>query len=157
MGEARLATTPQFVKPPNDKSFEALVYRSGIDLPGDLDDAMSVLVAESVSFEVEYRCFVRDGDVVTISPYLRFGRLAEKDADPGTSEERSEAIDFARRLLTDPATPAVGDAVVLDVGRISGRGWAVVELNAAWGAGLYLCDAAEALETIRRSMKPIGV
>lgn len=149
---ARLATSPRFVKPPNDKSFEARVYSTGAELPDDVDEASTVLVAEPVAFEVEYRCFVRDGAVVTLSPYLRHGRLAEFDRDLGPIEERTAALAFAEALLSDPSVPSVGDAIVLDVGRIADRGWAAVELNAAWGAGLYLCDAAEAIETIRRSM-----
>ncbi|MEP0802688.1 hypothetical protein NDI37_21395 [Funiculus sociatus GB2-A5] len=37
----------------------------------------------------------------------------------------------------------------MDVGVIQGRGWAVVEQNAAWGAGLYGCDPIEVLEVLR--------
>ncbi|MBD1904208.1 MULTISPECIES: ATP-grasp domain-containing protein [Cyanophyceae] len=40
-------------------------------------------------------------------------------------------------------------ATVIDVGVIQGRGWAVVEQNAAWGAGLYGCDPIEVLEVLR--------
>ncbi|MBV6626222.1 MAG: ATP-grasp domain-containing protein [Rivularia sp. (in: Bacteria)] len=34
----------------------------------------------------------------------------------------------------------IPSATVIDVGVIKGRGWAVVEQNAAWGAGLYGCN-----------------
>ncbi|WP_369334897.1 hypothetical protein [Tahibacter harae] len=40
------------------------------------------------------------------------------------------------RLLADERVD-LPEAVVVDVGRIQGRGWACVELNAAWGAGLF--------------------
>jgi hypothetical protein len=39
-------------------------------------------------------------------------------------------------------------AVVVDVGLIDGRGWAVIEFNAAWGAGLNGCDPDKVLPAI---------
>lgn len=41
--------------------------------------------------------------------------------------------------------------VVLDVGVIEGRGWAVVEANAAWGSGIYGCDPAAILPVLARA------
>jgi hypothetical protein len=38
--------------------------------------------------------------------------------------------------------------VVVDIGRISGRGWAVVEANAAWGSGIYGCNPAMVLPVL---------
>jgi hypothetical protein len=38
--------------------------------------------------------------------------------------------------------------VVVDVGLIAGRGWAVIEFNAAWGAGLNGCDPEKVLPAI---------
>jgi hypothetical protein len=40
----------------------------------------------------------------------------------------------------------------LDVGIIAGRGWATIEANPAFGAGIYGCDAAKVLETIAGCM-----
>jgi hypothetical protein len=45
-------------------------------------------------------------------------------------------------------------AVVLDVGLIAGKGWAVVEANAAWGSGIYGCDPAAVLPVLRRASIP---
>ncbi len=42
-------------------------------------------------------------------------------------------------------------AVVLDVGRIEGRGWAVVELKPAWSSGLDACDPAGVLRVLQRA------
>jgi hypothetical protein len=42
----------------------------------------------------------------------------------------------------------------MDVGVIRGRNWAVIELNAAWGAGLYGCDPAVVLEVLRHAAVP---
>ena len=50
-----------------------------------------------------------------------------------------------------PVDESLPRACVIDVGYIEGRGWACVEQNAAWGAGLYACDAERALEVIRHA------
>ncbi|MCC6739503.1 MAG: ATP-grasp domain-containing protein, partial [Planctomycetia bacterium] len=61
---------------------------------------------------------------------------------------------FASSILADPAVE-VPRAAALDVGRIRGRGWAVVELNSAWAAGLYGCDPEAVLEVLRHASGPI--
>ncbi|HNB74240.1 MAG TPA: hypothetical protein PLS70_24185 [Acidobacteriota bacterium] len=38
--------------------------------------------------------------------------------------------------------------MVIDVGVISGKGWAVVEANAAFGSGIYGCDPAQVLPVL---------
>lgn len=38
--------------------------------------------------------------------------------------------------------------LVVDVGSIEGRGWAVVEANPAWGSGVCSCDVAGVLRTL---------
>jgi hypothetical protein len=45
LGSARAHPQPAFVKPPNDKSFPAAVYR-GNELPAEFPDDMPVLIAE---------------------------------------------------------------------------------------------------------------
>ncbi len=45
-------------------------------------------------------------------------------------------------------------AVVVDVGLIAGRGWAVIEFNAAWGAGLNGCDPEKVLPAILAASAP---
>ena len=56
---ARARREPAFVKPPNDKSFPARVY-TGSQLPDGYDESSPVLVAEVVTWEKEFRCFVLD-------------------------------------------------------------------------------------------------
>jgi len=65
------------------------------------------------------------------------------------------ALGFVESLLADPAVrlPA---AVVVDVGHIAGRGWAVVEANAAWGSGIYGCDAVRILPVLARASRPFN-
>jgi hypothetical protein len=38
---------------------------------------------------------------------------------------------------------------------IAGRGWAVVEQNSAWGAGIYGCDPEKVLAVLRHAAVPL--
>jgi hypothetical protein len=152
LGEVRGLSAPAFIKPPNDKSFPAAVYDPR-ELPADFPDEMPVLVSEVVVWEKEFRCFVLDRQVRTFSLYLRDGVLQKEAGYESTEAEDAELREFVGRLLADPRV-SLPRAVVLDTGTIRGRGWAVVELNSAWGAGLYGCDPAEVLEVIRHAAKP---
>ncbi len=155
LAEARRLTEPSFVKPADDKCFRAGVFASGDELPVEavLPGSTPVLVAEPVEWEIEFRCFVLEGRVVAHSAYLRRGNLnrAEDGSWPATNEEVEVALAFAAEVLSDVAVPP---GVVLDVGVIEGRGWAVVEANAAWGSGIYGCDPSAMLPVIARSCCP---
>lgn len=151
---ARERSEPAFVKPPNDKSFPARVY-TGLELPDGYDEDAPVLVAEVVAWEVEYRCFVLDREPLARSVYLRDGVLQRENGFAAPAAELAAAEAFARTVLVDPRVE-LPRAAVLDVGVIAGRGWAVVEQNAAWGAGIYGCDPAAVLEVIRHATVPAG-
>lgn len=147
LGQARRLTDPAFVKPPNDKSFPAGVY-SGAELPAEYDDDTPVLVAEVVAWEKEFRCFVLDREVRTLSVYLRDGQL-QRDRDfTQTKAEEAEVRGFVETVLAD-ARVDLPRTAVLDVGVIAARGWAVVEQNAAWGSGIYGCDPEQVLDVLR--------
>ncbi len=150
LGEARQSVRPVFVKPPNDKSFAAKVYQSGGDLPDAFDDNRTVLISEPVRWQDEFRCFCLDGHVAAISPYLRSGQLAKESGYNATSSELADATTFAETVLAASRefTPR---SVVIDVGTIEGRGWSVVEANAAWGSGIYGCDPDAVLDVIRHA------
>ncbi len=57
-------------------------------------------------------------------------------------------------LLDDPRV-VLPRAAVINVGVIAERGWAVVELNAAWGAGLYGCDPERVLDVVQHATEPL--
>ena len=159
LGEARKTNTPAFIKPVADKCFAAKVYAAGAELPpaSDVDDSELVLLSEPVKWQVEFRAFVMNRRVSALSPYLRDGQLAER-ADGTWSADAGEieaARAFCRTLLAHDRLP-VPPAFVLDVGMIEGRGWAVVEANAAWGSGLYGCDPEQVLYVVSRSCVPRG-
>lgn len=150
--EARMLTEPAFIKPPNDKSFPAKVYR-GSELPDGYDEDSPVLVAEIVRWEVEFRCFVLNRKVETMSIYLRDGELQREDGFAASSIELAEAEKFVECVLRDTRVE-LSRAAVLDVGIINGRGWAVVEQNAPWGSGIYGCDPHRVLEVLRHASIP---
>jgi hypothetical protein len=157
LAAAREYPQPVFVKPADDKCFTARVYANGAELPDTavLPDETPVLISQIVTWQVEYRCFVADRAVVTCSPYWRDGALAQAEDGtwPTPPGERDAALAFAHSLLADPAV-AVPPAFVLDVGLIADRGWAVVEANSAWGAGIYGSDPALVLQVLRRAVVP---
>jgi hypothetical protein len=151
---AREQKKQTFIKPADDKCFAAKIYPSGADLPSEkvLPGPIPVLMSEPVCWDTEYRCFVLEGQVVSLSVYSRKGELAELDDGswPASAAELDAARDFCRSVLQDNRVkfPPAG---VLDVGVIEGRGWAVVEANACWGSGIYGCDPHGVLETLSRA------
>jgi ATP-grasp domain, R2K clade family 2 len=153
LGACREIVEPTFIKPPNDKSFPAKIY-TGAELPHEYDEDSPVLVAEVVVWEKEFRCFILDRQIRTISVYLRNGEL-QRDRDfAATEAELREVESFAQQILADVRIDLPRTAV-LDVGVIAERGWAVVEQNAAWGSGIYGCDPVEVLGVLRHAAIPI--
>lgn len=143
-----------FMKPADDKCFVAQVYESGNELPdsGVLPDTTPVLVSEPVNWSMEFRCFVFENQLATLSPYLRDGELCQANDGswPATDDELKQATEFIGRVLADDRVD-LPPAVVVDVGIIADAGWAVLESNAAWGSGIYGCDPARVLNVIRRA------
>ncbi|MFI6868513.1 ATP-grasp domain-containing protein [Nocardia sp. NPDC050406] len=156
LGAARDCATPVFVKPADGrKGFEGAVYDRGAGLPPaeTCPDDTAVLIAEPVRWDVEFRCFVREGEVLTMSPYWRAGELAmaEDGSWPASETELAAAHAYAKTVVAEVPLPP---AVVLDIGVIEERGWAVVEANSAWGAGVYGCDPDRVLEVLARACVP---
>lgn len=150
----RASTVAAFIKPPNDKSFPANVY-TGAELPHGYDEDMPVLVSAIVRWLCEFRCFVLDRELRTYSLYSRDGELARDSGFASTPDEDAGLREFVDRLLAD-ARVDLPRACVIDAGIIEGTGWACVEQNAAWGAGLYACDPDAVLEVLRHAGKRIA-
>lgn len=146
---ARALAEPAFVKPAKDKSFPPGVY-TGAQLPEGYEEDSPVLVAEVVAWEKEFRCFVLDRQPRALSVYVRSGELQREQGFSASDAELADSESFVRAVLAD-ARVDVPRATVLDVGVIAGRGWAVVEQNAAWGSGIYGCDPVAVLEVLRHA------
>jgi len=158
LAEARKITTRAFVKPADEKCFDARVYWSGAELPhlGVLPGDMPVLVQAIVEWKLEFRCFVLDQKVLTLSPYWRDGQSAKTGDGTwiATSEEVEAAKRFCESVLVDNSVE-IPDAIVVDVGIMADFGWAVIESNAAFSSGIYGCDAEQVLAVLRRAAHPI--
>lgn len=143
LGDVGALDYPAFIKPLVPKLFKAAVYRSHADLLAEcrgLDGGTGVLVSDIVTFESEVRIFILHGQVLDLAVYEGHAM-------------QDEARAFAEQVSQQECLPA---ACVLDVGWIAGRGWAVIEANAAWGAGLNGCDAAKVLPAIAAASRPLA-
>lgn len=112
-----------------------------------------MLIAEVVTWEKEFRCFILNRKLQTFSVYLRHGELQREQSFTHSLREAQELVDFLERFLADPRV-ILPMAAVVDVGVIAGRGWAVVEQNAAWGSGIYGCEPTQVLEVLRYAVIP---
>jgi hypothetical protein len=158
LAAARAIPSRAFIKPADEKCFDAKVYSSGAELPpvGALPEDLPVLVQDVVEWTIEFRCFVLDRKVVAVSPYWRAGKLA-KDSNgfwPATANELVEARSFCEAVLADESV-TIPEAIVIDVGMIANRVWAVIESNAAFASGLYGCDAEKVLPLLLKACKKI--
>lgn len=150
--EARTIKKTAFIKPAAEKTFDAAVYNSGAGLPSAdyFDDDTPTLISDVVEWEIEYRCFVAERQLQTMSPYLRNGKLM-KNANgewENQAPEDEDAIAFLKIVLENDGIP-LPPGIVLDIGKIRGRGWAVVEANPAWGSGIYGNDPVKVLNTLQ--------
>jgi len=152
LAEARCETAMKFIKPADEKCFDARVYSSGAALPppGALPDDLPVLVQEVVDWQSEFRCFVLDRTVVATSSYWRDGEITRSEEGWLSSDPNlEEATRFCERFVGERDVE-VATAVVVDVGIIRDRGWAVLEANAAFSSGIYGCDPVQVLRVLRR-------
>lgn len=135
LGEASSFSYPVFIKPLMPKQFRGAVYSNFDVLMAEcrgLAATTAIMMSDTVTFICEVRCFILDGRVLDAATYEGDGNA-------------SEALTFVAALLQNVSLPR---AFVLDVGLIADRGWAVIEFNAAWGAGLNGCSAELVLPAI---------
>lgn len=154
-----------FIKPANDKVFDAGIFERGSHVPyRHLDPETPVLVSDVVDFESEIRCYILDRKMLTAGIYA--GKNADSICNDGLSTAREKVIyesgcawieDFLGDLDVD-----MPSAVVVDIGFIEGEGWAIVEANQGYCSGIYMggyatamaspgTDPKEALRVIERA------
>lgn len=149
LGEVRSLEQPKFIKPADGKLFEARVYPNGDELPAPeiQSDNTPVLTSEPIEWEIEFRFFITQRAVSTYSPYLINGELIHDFDNFDRKIDAEFALSFCNMILGD-TTIALPPAFVLDVGKIKGRGWAVIEANPAWASGLYNSDPGKVLSLL---------
>lgn len=133
--EALSGTFPRFVKPVVPKQFTAAIYHDPEALQRECDGLESdveVVLSSIVNFQAEARSFVLNGAVLDTSIYEGIAPLAGARA-------------FTKEFCLEVPLPLT---CVIDAGFIEGTGWAFVEANASWGAGLNGCDAERVLPAI---------
>lgn len=158
LAEAKKIRERKFIKPADDKCFEAKVYEAGeFKAPEVIPEDYPVLVSDVVEFDLEYRTFVLHGYPVAWSNYVCYDHIADPnywDMVPiKYSEDPLERMlpwEFVQELCR---SHIVTGPSVVDVGRIKGKGWAIIETNPAWASGLYGCDPMEALKVIEKSVE----
>jgi len=92
-----------FIKPALGKSFDAAVKtgQSLISQASHLPATLLVQISEVVEWETEYRCFISNNEVMTLSPYRRGAVTFSSYASPlrGPRDELDAASKFANSVL----------------------------------------------------------
>ena len=142
-----------FVKPadPLDKWFDAGLYSDVRDIRtcGRERPSAPVLLSEPVEWSVEFRYFVLHGKAIAGSPYIAYGRSAWTGKDAAMPTAGLPVVEGVCAAMADELPPAF----VIDVGRIDERGWAVVEFNPVWSAGLLNADSRAVLPALLRATR----
>lgn len=117
-----------------------------------------VVLSEVVAFVEEYRCFVAPGPggaptVTAASAYLVDGVTWDAWEDASSAPDPTEAVAFAQRVADVVDGPA---GYVVDVGRLTGGSWAVVEANASWSSNPYHCDPTGVVASVLAAQDPAG-
>lgn len=151
LGEAKKIKETKFIKPADDKCFDAKVYEAGSFSPNEIiSDDYPVLVSDVVKFTHEYRCFIKGTKCVTWSCYV----YGEEVANPKNWHKHCgyESPDkFVNRVLSKMnCKPATVNSVI-DIGPIEGATWAVIETNPIWASGIYGCDPIQVLLAMQDS------
>ena len=165
LSEAKLLNETQrkFIKPADDKCFDAKVYDLGEFRPSEeIRSDYPCLVSEVVHWSMEYRTFVLKNTIpvcyLNWSNYLFHGEINNPKMHymvPGTLSQsligfmddlfgffESEGFE-EEKIMSGPC--------VIDVGIIPGVGWAVIESNPAWASGLYGCNPIHALQVMEQA------
>ncbi|WP_298517025.1 ATP-grasp domain-containing protein [uncultured Kordia sp.] len=144
----------KFIKPVDFKFFPAGVYTSVEEIQGysTIDATIEVFVSDVVSWAIEVRCFIIDRQLQTWSTYIYNGEIELKNTI--LENEETEMLSFLNEFLTDK-TIDLPKAVVIDVGYISDKGWALIEANPVWSSGVYACNPKKVIDTIVKSCEKV--
>jgi hypothetical protein len=123
-----------------------------IRTPIVVDAQDPVLLSEPVEWSAEYRCFIREGQIVAWSPYISFGRPVWKPFGKDTlaAETPTNLSKFCKRLFSQSGV-LFPPAFVMDIGLIDDRGWAIVEFNRVWCSGVLGANPSNVLAVLERA------
>lgn len=132
---------PVFVKSLVPKRIRSRIYESSDEVlreSAGLDEDAEFLASEVLALTAEARAFVLEGQVLDAAAY---------EGTPDLGEART----FLAKSLPALDLPR---AVVIDLARLAGGTWALLEFNAAWGAGLNGCKPDLVLPAIEAASRP---
>lgn len=152
LSEARKITEEKFIKPADDKCFEAKVYASGSDLStSEVLDNAPTLVSDVMKFTSEYRCFIKDRRVTTACCYW-YKPHPKTEPDINRPENyfvnNDAVLEFVSKMLQDERVE-VAPGSVIDVGRFKKDTYTVIESNPVYASGIYGCELVAALDAIK--------
>jgi hypothetical protein len=157
LGEAKKLQETKFIKPADDKVFAAKVYTPGtLIVPAVVSDDTPTLVSEIVEFDLEYRTFTDGEKVRAWSNYVCYDHIADPmfwDMVPYGSRFPHDIVNDLLHEMNYHDWGVKTVPSVIDVGRIKGKGWAIIETNQAWASGLYGCDPGQVLRVLAKSVE----
>lgn len=110
-------------------------------------DTKIQFASDFLDIKTEYRCFINNKKVATVSTYLNEGVAFGGEGLVCDLVNENKAKEFATYALS-----IIGDnqpiAYTLDVGQLSNGEFFVVEANPAWASNPYDCDKVEAVKAI---------
>lgn len=155
--EAKKIEVRKFIKPADDKCFDAKIYEPGEFKPHELiSDDYPVLVSDVVKWDIEYRCFIGNNEtnhnVFTWSNYLFYGQINDPHFHKMIPGDLEHIEDFMKKVLRDSFKRNMIGPSVIDVGVIPRKGWAVIETNPIWASGIYGCDPMQVIMAMNNSV-----
>jgi len=137
----------KFIKAVDFKFFPAGVYESVSQIQGytTIDPNIEVFVSDVVDWTIEVRCFVKKRNLQTWSTYM-YNRKINIGAQLSQEEEKA-MYSFIHHFLEDTEI-SIPEAIVIDIGYIHNKGWAIIEANPVWSSGVYTCDPIQVIDTI---------
>lgn len=123
----------------------------------DLPPGAQLLLADRwLRCHSEYRVFCAGGRALSCSPYRIDDEIWSSELWMHHASFHEEALAFVARVLAELAPHDQPPGCVLDVARLDDGRLVLLEVNTAWGAGLYGCDPDAALISILAANRPAG-
>lgn len=113
----------------------------------DIEDFIQI--STLIDYTHEYRCFIADGQVTAISPYLVNG-VTWESLDPETIPGAGTAWEFAQGVVNFLGADQP-PGYVLDVGADPSGRFSVIEANAAWSSNPYHSAADGVISSVLAS------
>lgn len=153
MHEAKQRTDAFFAVSRDGKMVPPKIYANGDELAESYaPDYTELLITEPVKWEVAYRYYILEDEIVAGSVYERDGNHAQDEHGNwwAPDNEKQGAYEFVMSMIEDRAV-RIPPAVIFDVGFIENKGWALVDVLPVSSAELYGSDPEKVLAVLKRA------